>query len=74
MAPNWQATASKASSANGSCSASACRQTTLAACVRPAAKSSIGWLRSVATIAVAAGSAPTRARVAMPVPAAVSST
>ncbi len=37
MTPNWQTTASKAPSANGSASASACRQVTLRAVVPAAA-------------------------------------
>jgi len=50
------------------------RQATLAAPVREAAKSSIGRLGSVARIVTLAGKALARARVATPVPAAVSST
>ena len=74
MAPNWHATASNAPSPNGSASASACCQVTSAVSIRAAARSSIGRLRSVATIAAPAGRARARARVATPVPAAVSST
>ena len=71
MAPNWQTTRSKLASSNGRSSASACRNETFADDTRVAATSSIGWLRSVATIS-ASGSARASASVTTPVPAAVS--
>ena len=74
IAPNWQTTASNAPSGKGSCIASAWRHSTARAVPTAAARSTIAWFRSVATIDTLAGSADAIARVTTPVPAAISRT
>lgn len=74
MAPNWHTTASNSPSENGNAIASACRHSTARGVPMAAASSSIARFKSVATMETLSLSPLANARVATPVPAAISST